>query len=67
MAQSILVHYQFISQKTDKLMHHYTQALLKSILKRDIHRYYETEVTNIRKDNGFYQVMTTTGTLYAQK
>ena len=47
--------------------HHYTQALLKSILKRDIHRYYETEVTNMRKDNGFYQVMTTTGTLYAQK
>jgi glycine oxidase len=37
---------------------HYTKALLQSIIQRDVHRYYQTEVKHIHHNNGFYTVTT---------
>ena len=46
---------------------HYTKALFKSLQQRDIKRYFNTEVTRIEHLNGYYQVETTDGSLYAKK
>ena len=46
---------------------HYTKALLQSIIQRDVHRYYQTEVKHIHHNNGFYTVTTNNGDIHAKK
>ncbi|MCU5746278.1 glycine oxidase ThiO [Staphylococcus sp. SQ8-PEA] len=45
----------------------YTKALLKSLNKRDIHRWYQTEALNIESISNGYQVVTNRGCLTTEK
>ncbi|WP_323703882.1 glycine oxidase ThiO [Mammaliicoccus sp. Dog046] len=45
----------------------YTKALLKSIEQKDIHRFYQTEVSSLERVQDIYRVQTSKGTLTAKK
>ena len=46
---------------------HYTKALFKSLQQRRISRYFNTNVTDIIRQNGYYQIVSSQGDLYAKK
>ena len=46
---------------------HYTKALFKSLQQRRISRYFNTNVTDIILQNGYYQIVSSQGDLYAKK
>lgn len=46
---------------------HYTKALFKSLQQRHITRYFNTDVTGIHRQNGYYQIASSKGDLYAKK
>lgn len=57
----------YIPQDGQINANHYTKALFTSLKQRQIKRYFNTEVQSVHRQNGYYDVETSQGTLQAKK
>ncbi|MBJ6364846.1 glycine oxidase ThiO [Staphylococcus hominis] len=57
----------YIPQDGQINANHYTKALFTSLKQRQIKRYVNTEVQSVQRQNGYYDVETSQGTLQAKK